>query len=89
MKTIILYLICIVSVIIGIRIYHLTKDKNYYGWPAVTVCRICNKTVWEWQSYERRDFTVQRNSNIVVSASGLVHTKCEGHPNFEVSIEIK
>ena len=78
----------------GTRVYDLITDKGFYGWPAVTQCRGCNKTVWEWQSYERRSFTMDvdgDSQNIIVgmSASGIMHKKCKGNPSFEVKVEVK
>ena len=88
MKIIILFLLSILIGISIVKAYYLIVDKNYYGWPAVTKCRICNKTVWVWQNYERRSFTVEGNSRISISASGgFVHKNCKGHPKFEVKIK--
>jgi hypothetical protein len=75
--------------IVGGNILHLITDKNYYGWPAVTQCRICNKTVWAWQNHERRDYKVKSNSYMVVGASGIVHAECKGNPEFKINIEVK
>jgi hypothetical protein len=76
----------ILSAPIG-RVYWLCTDKNYYGFPAVTQCRICNKTVWEWQRYERRQFIIKGCS--FCSGSGLVHTKCQGNPVIKIKVEYK
>jgi hypothetical protein len=84
-----IYLIFILFVFIGGRVYHLITDDNYYGWPAITQCRICDKTVWAWQKYERRSFTIKSNSSMITSASGITHFNCQGHPEFEINIEVK
>lgn len=74
------------------RIYWLATDKDYYGWPAVTKCRACDKTVWEWQAYERRDIPVEiENQNGVMmgcSMTGLMHTKCGAPKPAKVTIEL-
>lgn len=68
---------------------HIT-EPDWYGWPAVTQCRICDKTIWEWHKYERRGYSVKMGGEsskyISVGASGIVHTKCEGVPEFRVEI---
>lgn len=97
-----IYLLAILAfgclIFVAYRIYDLITDKDFYGFPAVTKCGICGKTVWEWQRYERREYTVNVDSDenlgygdrpiIIgsVSASGLVHKKCVGNPSFNVKI---
>lgn len=68
-----------------IRAYQLITDENYYGFPAVTKCSVCDKTVWVWQNYERREFSIKNigNYNCGMSASGLVHKHCKGNPVFK------
>lgn len=68
------------------RTFNLITDKNCYSWPAVTQCRICGKTVWIWQNYERRSYLTGNN---FIFASGIVHKECNGHPEFKVDIKIK
>lgn len=72
----------------GLRTYQLSTDEHYYGWPAVTQCRLCNETVWEWQKYERRKYNVHSNY-WGVSSSGLVHNKCEGVPSDTIMVNFK
>ncbi len=77
-----------------IRAYDLITDPNYYGWPAVTKCPLCEKTVWSWQSYERRPFQVNvtgdtREIPAVFAASGLVHKSCKGTPVQEITVSFK
>ncbi len=78
------------SMISIVQVYKHITQPDWYGWPAVTQCRACDKTVWEWQDYERRSFDVGRsgNSNILLSItmSGLVHTECKGTPSIEIGI---
>ena len=74
--------------LVGLRTYQLATNENYYGFPAVTKCRLCNKTVWEWQKYERREYNVHSNYG-GISASGLVHCKCEGAPNDTIMVSFK
>lgn len=79
------------------RTYIFITDKNYYGWPAVTQCSICDETVWVWQKHERREFKVithveNSTDNIIlggISASGIVHSKCEGTPEINIGVKIK
>jgi len=87
LKKLILYLLILILIPISVRVYQLSSDENYYGFPAVTKCRICNKTIWEWQNYERRDFGVYSNYPYI-SMSGLVHCECEGTPKDTIIIKI-
>ena len=99
LKWLSIYLIAFILGIIISTIIKLNTDKNYYGFPAVTKCQICNKTVWEWQSYEKRDFvvksnniTIPENSNIIglsISAGGIVHKQCKGNPEFKINVVVK
>lgn len=74
----------LLTLVLGPRLYWLAVDKDYYGWPAVTKCRICDKTVWVWQSYDRRPIPVQleNEQGLAVSCgmTGLMHVKCKGLP---------
>ena len=80
-------------IILSPNLYLLATEKNYYGFPAVTECRICDKTVWEWQSYERREFKIAEGnycfsdtmmvSCLQITGSGLVHKICGGNPVIE------
>jgi hypothetical protein len=89
-KIIYIFLCIILLEFIVLRMHDLITDENYYGWPAVTQCRICNKTVWAWQNYERREFTVNNTGNFIeMSASGLVHKHCKGNPIFECEVYLK
>ena len=71
-------------------IWFLYKNPEYYGWPRVTRCRICGKTVYAWQRKERRPFHVVLDNPddllCNVSASGIVHLHCKGNPDFHVSV---
>lgn len=75
----------------AIRTYQLINDKDFYGFPAKTQCRICSKTVWAWQDYERREFIVENTGNFsaIASASGLVHNHCKGNPVFKCNVNFK
>lgn len=74
----------VAGLIFGQQLYWVAFDKDYYGWPAVTCCRVCTKTVWVWQSYSRRPIPVEVSQpdgvGIVVSCSmtGLMHDDCKG-----------
>ena len=72
------------------------------GFPAVTKCRVCDETVWEWQRHERMEFKTVNTGSLVSPiiqsfASGIVHTKCakkvqEGEldqPKFEYEVKTK
>lgn len=86
-------------VILSPNFYFLVTDKNYYGFPAVTQCRICNKTVWEWQSYERRTWNITNGKYYLsdtlsvdccqITGSGLVHKSCEGNPKVNLKVCVK
>jgi hypothetical protein len=76
----------------GLLTYKHITEPDWYGFPAVTECRLCDKTIWEWQSYERRSYSVKLGGNTTlfgVGASGLVHSDCMGTPDFEIDINIK
>lgn len=88
----------LLTLVLGPRLYWLAVDKDYYGWPAVTKCRICDKTVWEWQAYDRRQIPVQLENKrsdegtlgLAVSCgmTGLMHTSCKGLPQaVKVTVE--
>lgn len=81
-----------------VHLWWVARDKDYYGWPAVTKCRICDKTVWEWQAYDRRQIPVQLENKrsdegtlgLAVSCgmTGLMHTSCKGLPQaVKVTVE--
>jgi hypothetical protein len=78
-----------IGTIIGKTIL-LATDDTYYGFPAVTKCRICNKTVWIWQPHERREYNAINTGNYptIVHANGIVHKHCKGTPNFEINISV-
>ena len=89
MKIIILSCIIILILFVVIsRVLELYFDKDYYGYPAVTKCGICNKTVWQWQRHERREMKVDSNYS-GMSASGIVHKKCKGVATMKVNVEIR
>lgn len=73
-------------------IYDLATKPDYFPWPAVTRCRICEKRVYVWQKQERRAFNVILDNPQRVacgmSASGIVHTGCKGHPDFQAGVHI-
>ena len=70
--------------VMGQRCWWLATDPDYYGWPAVTKCRICDDTVWCWQEYSRRPIPValdnEHGLTVSCSMSGLMHNKCTGMP---------
>ena len=84
----IIYPLCFIFGFIVARTFLLITDKNYYGFPAITQCRICNKTVWIWQKHEKRDYKVVGNYPFS-SAGGTVHKHCKGNPEFEVNVSFK
>lgn len=69
----------------------LIMNPDLHTWPSITRCRICDKRVFVWQGNERRAFNVQMQNPdrllVASSASGIVHTKCKGHPDFELSVQ--
>lgn len=86
------WLLVMLVALLGPRLYWLATDPDYYGWPAVTKCRVCDKTVWTWQSYERRAIPVDLDnpSGLVVSCSmtGLMHVDCKATPKpLKVTVE--
>ena len=94
---------CIIIIVIvsSLHIYLLIIDKDHYGWPAITQCRICNKTVWAWQDHKiinfkvspkKKDFNNKPDKSIQlikIGMSGIVHSNCTGTPNIKIDIEIK
>ena len=74
----------VVALLSGPHLWWVMTDKDFYGWPAVTKCRICDKTVWEWQSYSRRPIPVELDNAQGVAVScgmtGLMHDSCKGLP---------
>lgn len=79
-----IWLTVMLAAMLGPRLWWVATDPNYYGWPAVTKCRVCDKTVWTWQSYERRviPVEVENNAGLAVSCSmsGLMHVDCKAPP---------
>jgi hypothetical protein len=65
----------------GISLWQM-RDRNFHPWPGVTRCRVCDKRIFAWQSYERRSSTpVFDNPSRVfirISSYGLYHRSCEG-----------
>lgn len=82
-----------VTLMFGPHLWWVAFDKDYYGWPAVTKCRICDKTVWVWQSYSRRPIPVQLDNpdGLLMSCAmtGLMHDACKGSPKpAKVEVEL-
>lgn len=65
-------------------IFKLVTDKNYYGFPAITQCRVCGKTVWVWQEYERKSFKTDYD---FIEFSGLVHSEHEDRPKIKIKVQ--
>lgn len=88
--SLLLTLILLSTVIVDI--VRMIKDPNFHSWPAVTRCRICDKRVFVWQRRERRAFNVSLDNPdkiaTLVGASGIVHKKCKGNPEFKCSVHI-
>jgi hypothetical protein len=64
-------------------IWGLTHE-DYYAWPKVTKCEICQKTIYTWQGHERRPIGVELDNPqglaVSCSMSGLFHKDCHGTP---------
>lgn len=85
-------LIAVVGLVcfIGAVAIPLLADPKFCGFPAVTICRICDHRVWAWQNYERRNFAVAFDNPDGIAAhvgmSGIVHRTCKGTPKVEIGI---
>lgn len=59
---------------------HLALDEDWHGFPAVTRCRGCDKRIWEWQQYERRESKPTHASGdvlfVTARMSSLYHVEC-------------
>ena len=83
--TFIAVIIFFIACFIAPNIYRLKTDKNYYGFPAITKCRVCDKTVWQWQLHGYKDYgdtsiVCVSDSSYVwvkVSGGGIVHKTCK------------
>jgi len=88
-KISILVVIFVVT-LVGIHCVGLWFSPDLHLYPAITRCRCCNRRIWVWQSYERRNFNVKtenpENINVVVGMSGLVHCGCKEIPETTVTI---
>jgi len=70
-----------------VRMY---KERNRHHFPSVTRCRLCNKRVWAWHRYERRQMHVRvdklQQVSVGISGSALVHLSCQGNPVSNVQV---
>ena len=84
-------IIAIVGLVVAYSL-RLIRNPELCVWPRITHCQICNKSVYAWQKHERRPFNVvldnPDNHLTFVSASGIVHSDCEGKPDFPVSVKV-
>lgn len=61
-------------------------NEGYCGWPAVTICLVCDHRVWVWEDYERRHWSphIDNPQGLVIivtnSSSSWFHTGCQGTP---------
>ena len=88
----------VVVLFIGVNgVWSLCSD-NHYSWPKITRCKMCEKDVYAWQSYERRswalsvdDSAMPSDSNLRISGvsmSALFHKACPGTPKDTPPIKI-
>ena len=86
----VLFVCLVISFLIGFIVVPF-HNSDYCGWPAVTSCPLCEKRVGVWQKHERREYEVKLDNPcnlwIECSASGIVHSVCEGVPIRNIRIE--
>ncbi len=73
---------------IGVNAVRAVCSDDYYAWPKVTQCRVCEKTIWTWDDYERRKWGLEVDDSAMptdsqlklsgVSMSALFHKACKG-----------
>ncbi len=84
------FVLFLVIVVVCTRSLLLWYRPDLHVFPSITRCRLCNKRIWIWQSYERREFKIQpmnpENVPLVIKMSGLVHCKCKGLPECKVIV---
>ena len=77
------------TVIVGPYIAKAFVVSDYYHWPKLTKCPICEQKIWAWHDYERRQYPVSFENNvdddspiriISVTKSSLFHKNCKGLP---------
>jgi hypothetical protein len=72
----------------------LVFDPDFYAFPAVTQCPLCEETVWEWQPHEYREYKVHVTGadtsgsiRISVAMYGICHSNCNGKPEVTVNFD--
>jgi hypothetical protein len=92
---IVLLVVGIIAILIAMRFLHLWLVPTYFGYPAVTQCRVCDKRVYVWQRKVEKSFAMpivvqSQYTELKVYSSGTarliatVHKCCEhGTPNIE------
>lgn len=86
MKTVLIVLgvvVLAIAVLTGPRTYTLATEPDYYPWPSVTRCRMCDERIYTWQDHERRTYYSTCENGVCFSKSGLVHTDCEHNPDAD------
>lgn len=85
LKDLFFTLLIAIGLICLIRAVQLT-DRDYYGFPATTKCRVCDRTVWKWQDHERRSFETDYD---FIGFSGIVHAGHPDTPRIKVKVEFE
>jgi hypothetical protein len=70
-------------------VYIMYTQPEWHFWPSVARCQLCQKRIYVWQNYERRDMKMKVMMTctlpVQVWGSSLCHTACEGQPEGEVT----
>lgn len=68
---------------VGFNLWYMYRNPEWFLFPTITECSLCEKRIYVWQRHERRTWPVEilgDSNGCTATKSSTVHKGCCGVP---------